>query len=189
MKRKEKSVYAKQPDSVRYQGFRYVLAAGDDADAEEEAEQKPKGTGMARVRIDECKGDGIEFDIDVLVHSYDGAGIPFLQNSGENVRRRSFKVRRIKKITQIPANVIKEIEAHEGGESVIKRLEKLLAIRPNPPVYYISARGGWFWSKKNGHRDVEEIQKLLEYLRGRRSILYSYCNNRLLRNGGGGGLI
>jgi len=191
MTRKAKSIYTNQPASVRYQGYRYVLAA-DEGAPEEEQEEKPKkkpSTASARVRVDECKGTGMEFEIQILIHSYDGAGVPLLQDAGQNVRRRSFKVRRIKKITQIPAEVLKEIESHEGGDATIARIEKLLTIRPNPPLYYASALGGWYWDRKNGHRDVEEIQKLLEYLRGRKSIIYSYCNNRLLRNGGSGGLI
>lgn len=141
MKRRMKPIYTIQPSSVRYKGYRYVLAAeGEEGEEvplpEEEAEEVPpkkKSTGAARVRVDECTGESITFNIKALVHSYDGDGVPGLPDADGSLRKRNFKVRQIKKLNSIPSDVLSMIEAAENGEEVIQRIEKLLRVKPSPP--------------------------------------------------------
>jgi hypothetical protein len=189
MKRRMKPIYATQPPSVRYKGYIYVLAAEGEEGAEgeelplpEEEEAPPSkkmSTGAARVRIDECTGESITFNIKALVHSYDGDGVPGLADADGSVRKRNFKVRQITKINSIPSDVLSMIEADENGEAVMQRIEKMLRVKPSPPLYFLTATGGWNWHKRNGDKDVAAIQELLEFLRGRKSLLFSYCHNKV----------
>jgi len=188
MKRRMKSIYTTQPETVLYMGHRYVLAEKEDEEeteaaegdeAEEEAPAPKKSTGAARVRIDECTGEGVTFIVKALVHSYDGSGIPGLENAAGGVRRRNFSIKRIEKLTSIPKDVLKMIEDDSNGNAVLSRIEKMLSVRPSPPLYYLSATGGWNWNKRNGDKGVAEIQSLLDFLRGRQAILFSYCHNKV----------
>jgi hypothetical protein len=186
MRRRKRAIYQKQPDSVIFMGNRYVLA---DKQEEGEQEESPKRTGPTRVSVDHCKGSGITFHIEAIVHSYDGVGVPGLRDADQPVSGRSFKVKRVSKLTDIPAATLKQLEEVDGGEAVLKRIERYLKVKPSPPLYFISAYGGWNWNKKHGDREVASIQNLLEYLRGRRAILYSYCSNKIDMDGGSVGLI
>ena len=192
MKRRMKPIYNTQPSSVLYKGQRYILAAegeeGEDAPPAEEEEAPPpppkkKSTGAARVRIDECSGSGVTFTVKALVHSYDGTGVPGLENADSDVRKRNFKVKRIKKLNSIPKDVLSMIEGDTNGEAVIARVEKLLKVKPYAPLYFLSASGGWNWNKRNGDKGVAAIQELLEFLRGRKAILFSYCHNKVNHEG------
>jgi hypothetical protein len=178
--KKRSQIYKEHPRTVTYFGHRYVLAE-EDSKAEEEApeEEKKKGTRAARLRIDESKGTGILFDIEALVHSYDGVGIPGLTDAAEPVRGRKFKIRHVHKLRDIPKDALRRIEEADNGEAIIKRIERYLKVRPSPPLYFVEGKGGWQWGKKGGDRDVEMIQGLLDYLRGRGALLYSYCDNRM----------
>jgi len=185
---RRKSIYKEQPKSILYMGQHYVLAAeGDPEPLEEVPEEAPveeeppkkKRSSAARVRIDECKGNSVTFEVMALVHSYDGSGIPGLPDADGQVRKRSYKVKQISSLKAIPKDVLSMIQADGNGDAVMDRIEKLLRVRPSPPLYFIRATGGWNWSKRNGDKGVAEIQRLLEYLRGRRAILFSYCNNKI----------
>lgn len=181
---KKKAIYEKQPETIRYLGYRYVLAKREDEeDAPEEGEEEvspaKRGGSSVRVRIDECRGNSVTFDIRAIVHSYDGAGIPGLDRSDEAVKRRNFRIKPIRKVNDIPGDILAQIESAEGGDALMQRIEKFLRVRPSPPLYYISANGGWNWAKRNGDKDVAMIQGLLEFLRSRRAILFSYCNNKI----------
>lgn len=178
---KNKSIYKKQPETILYLGHRYVLAENEEKEipSEEEASPKKRGPSSARVRIDDCKGNSVMFELKAIVHSYDGSGIPGLEHTDARVSKRNFKIKPIRKLNDIPSDVLAQIESAEGGDALVKRIEKFLRVRPSPPLYYISADGGWNWAKKNGDRDVAMIQGLLEFFRSRKAILYSYCNNKI----------
>lgn len=191
MKRRMKPIYTSQPGSVVYKGHRYVLAAeGEEIEealpSEEEEEAPPpkkKSTGAPRIRIDECSGSGVTFTIKALVHSYDGTGVPGLENADMDVRKRNFKVKRITKLNGIPKDVLSMIEGDSSGDDVIARIEKLLRVKPDAPLYLLSANGGWNWNKRNGDKGVAAIQELLEFLRSRKAILFSYCHNKVNHDG------
>lgn len=174
-----KPIYKEHPQSLTYMGHRYRLAADENEEEEAPKNEKKKGTRAARLRIDECKGTGVLFDVEALVHSYDGVGIPGLTDADEPVRGRKYKVKHVTKLRDIPKDALHRIESADNGEAIIKRIERYLKVKPAPPLYWVQASGGWQWGKKDGHRDVEMVQAILDYLRGRGAILYSYCDNRM----------
>ena len=183
---RKKAIYATPPVSVLFKGERYVLADKneDDDDSEEMddgviEEEKSKGTGAARVRINHCKGNGVTFHIEAIIHAYDGVNIPGLTDTDPPLSGRSFRIRSINKLADIPKETLAQINDEDNGEAVIKRLERYLKVKPSPPLYYLSAVGGWNWSKRNGGKEVAVIQSLLEYIRGRSATIYSYCHNKV----------
>jgi hypothetical protein len=198
---KKKAIYDEQPQTIRYKGHQYVLAAeGEEApppeEPEEEKPNKRKSTRAARIRIDDCTGQSVIFTIKAVVRSYNDLDIPGIDTDDGVVSARNFKIKRLStreprsgtRVDGLPKDVIELIEKEPEGEAVLAAIQKQAAIRPRSPLYYIEATGGWDWTKANGDKGVRQIHGLLRFLKGQRAALFSYCHNKI-NYGGKTGLL
>lgn len=179
-------IYDQDPQTIRYMGHRYVLAAEEGEEASED--KTPTRPTSARVRVDHCRHDGVKFTIEALVLDAKNR-VPHSGKATSNDGNLMLNIRPVRSEDQIPQTVWDNIpEGSSEGKAVRARIDKALGAKKSDPtsvdkqLYLIQAEGGWRWADtKNGMKGVSDIQEILKYIaKDRPSLLYVYCSNSLV---------
>ncbi len=178
-------IYKEDPQTIRYMGHRYVLAAEEGAEATED--NKPTRPTSARIRVDRCKYNGVKFTIDVLTLE-SPKRILHGGKATSNDGNLTLNIRPVRKEEQIPQTIWDNIPENGEGTAVRARIDKALGSSKGSTtdvpkrLYLIQVEGGWRWEDtKNGTKGLEDVHAILKYIeKDRPSLLYVYCANSLV---------
>ena len=170
--------------SVTHKGRRFVLTA-----------ERAVSPTRAKMRVNNCKGDGVTFSITIIAELAKDKGVEDLlpkdySFKGLEAKKANVNVSKVTSYGGLPQRVLEHLENGAEGELVKKRLQRSLG-EPDengkkakkkdlPNVFLITADGGWNWSSKNGHEGLGLLTQILHLSLGTNNkVVFSQCVNNL----------
>ena len=169
--------------SVTHKGRKFVLAA--------ERAPSPK---RAKMRVNNCKGDGVTFSITILAELPKDKSVNDLLPKdytfkGPEAKKAGVSISKMSSYGNLPQGVREKLEGGDG-ELATKRLQKSLGEpdengkKPKkkdlPNVFLITVDGGWDWSSKNGHEGLGLLTQILHLSLGTNNkVVFAHCVNNL----------
>jgi len=180
----KKTIYESDPKSLRYMGYRYVLAEDEGDDSSEDTSKKRGRPGAARVRMMErCRNNGVRFVVEALIEDKDGKRLPY-GGRASSATNPELTIKEVTNLDQIPSSILDNIPKTSEGAAVRDRIDAILKKRRDggKRLFMIRAKGGWTWTDdKQGTKGVEGIQSILKEIRKDRAAnVYVYCANHLI---------